>query len=180
MNDVGLVETVLDFTGFSFFDGFSNVHGHCAGFGVRHQALGTEHTAEAANNTHHIRSGDDNIKVKPVFLGDFLNKFISADIFSSGCSRFIGLGAFGEDKHTHLFAGTVRQNNRSANLLIGVTGVNAQTDVAFHSFVKFGMSHFGDQLHCLAGVINFTRLELFHRFLIFLSSFHGSLLISEP
>ena len=68
VDDVGLVQTVLDLTGFDFLDGLGDVGGDGAGLGGGHQTLGAQDLTETADNAHHVGSGDDHVKVEPVLL----------------------------------------------------------------------------------------------------------------
>ena len=47
------------------------------------------------------------------------------------------------------------QNDRAADLLVSVTGVNAQTDGNFHRLVELGLAGADDQLRGLIGIVLF-------------------------
>ena len=78
MNDVGLVQSVLDLTGFDVGDGLGHVHGNRTGLGVGHQALGTQNTAQTADHTHHIGGSHNHIEIKPAFLLNAGNQLLAA------------------------------------------------------------------------------------------------------
>ena len=52
--------------------------------------------------------------------------------------------ALGEDGHADGLAGAMRQGDGAANVLVGLTGVDAQTEVGLNGLVKLGGS---DLLH---------------------------------
>ena len=79
---------------------------------------------------------------------------ISANEISASGLGFLSLVALGEHQHADGLARAVRQNHRAANLLIRVTGVNAQTDAEI-STVSSNLALRGllDQLNRLGGFV---------------------------
>ena len=123
---------------------------------VRHEALRTKHAAQTADNAHHIRRSDDNVKIHPAFALNFLNQFVGSDIICASFLRSSNVIAFSKNQYSYIFTSTVRQNNRAANLLVSVTRVYTQSDMQFYRFIKLcfrGLNsqsdRFGSIIHCI-------------------------------
>ena len=69
------------------------------------------------------------------------------------------MSPFGEDENARGLTGTVGQDDRAADLLVGVTGVDAQLDVQLDGLVELRGSGLADQAEALCGVI--LRILLF-------------------
>ena len=65
VNDTVLVNLEVDFTLLHFLNGLGNIIGHSTALGVRHEATGTENTAEGTDLTHNSGLGDDDVNVSP-------------------------------------------------------------------------------------------------------------------
>ena len=172
MDDVGLVQTILHFTSLNLGDGLGHIHGDGAGLRVRHQALRAEDTTDAADQTHHIRGSHADIEVEPVFglnLGDHV---LIADVVSASRAGFISLRALSDDQHADRAASAMGQNDRAADLLVSVTGVNAQTDGNFHRLVELGLAGADDQLRGLIGIVLIQVVNQLHAVLILLAMLH--------
>ena len=161
VDDVGLVETVLDLTGFDLVDGGGDVGGHSAGLGGGHQTLGAEHLTKTADDTHHVGGRHDDVEVKPVLLGDLLHQLHAAGIVGAGSQSLVELGVLGEDQHLAGLAGAVGQDDGAAHLLVGVTGVNTQLDVDFHGLVELGGSGLDDESHGVGHVVLHAAITSF-------------------
>ena len=174
MNDVGLVQTIFNLTGFRIGHGLCNIHGNGTGFGVRHQAFRTEYTTQATDGAHHVRGCDDYIKLKPVFFRNFFYQILSADIV---CTGFFGSSctvAFREYQCTNGLTGTMRQYHRTAYLLVCVTRVNTQTDMQFYRLIKVRLCGLTQQFDGLVGIVQFCFINQLCAVAVFLSSFHPS------
>ena len=141
MDDVGFVQTVLDLTSLCFLNSFYNVRSYSASFWRRHQASWTENFTQTANNAHHVRASDDNVEIHPAAL-DFLHVLVRASVVCASCQSCVNLVAFAEYHNANGFAGAVWQNDRATNLLLSVTGVNAQSYMDLYGFVKFSLCGF--------------------------------------
>ena len=64
------------------------------------------------------------------------------------------------------------QNDRAANLLVSVTGVNAQTDGNFHRLVELSLAGADDQLRGLIGIVLVQVVNQLHAVLILLAMLH--------
>ena len=179
MDDVGLVQTILDLTGLGFLNGLGGVGSHGAGLGGGHQALGAQDLTQTADNTHHVGSGDDDIEVEPVLLLDLLHQIHLAHVIGAGGLGSLGLVALGEHQNADRLTGTVGQHDGAADLLVGVTGVNAQLDVELDSLIELGAGGLADQLQTLLGVIQHRLVDLLGAFLIFLTSKHRYTLLTR-
>ena len=170
MDDVGLVETILDLTGFDLLDGSGDVRGDGAGLRGGHEALRAEDLTKTANDTHHIRGSDDDVKVEPVFLRDLLHELHAADIVSAGCLGLVDLGVLGEDKDLAGLAGAVGQDDGAADLLVSVAGVDAELDVDLDGLVELGGSGLHDERKGVGDFILHGAVDLLRAVLIFLTS----------
>jgi MFS family permease len=77
-----------------------------------------------------------------------------------------------DDDAFRFSAETVRQNNRSANKLVGFSRINSEPHRQFDRFIKLGKSDFFYFTDRFVQSIFLLRLDLFHRRKIFLASFH--------
>ena len=173
MDDVGPVQTVLNTAGLGILDGLLHVHGDGTGLGVGHQALGAQHTTDAADQTHHVRGGHADVEVEPVLLLDLGDHVLGADVIRTGGLGFLGLLALGDHQYTDGTAGAMGQHHRAANLLVGMAGVNAQTDVQLNGLVELGVAGLHNQAHGLVGVILLQVIDQLHAVLVFLTMLHA-------
>jgi len=178
VDDVGLVKTVLDLTGLDFLDGRSDVGGHSTGLGGGHQTLGAQNLTQTANDTHHVGGSDDDVKVKPVFLGDLFNQIHTAGEISACSLSFFQLSVLGENQNLAGLAGAVGQNDGAANLLVSVTGVNAQLNVHFNGLVELGGSGLNDQTHGVGHIVLHAAVNQLGAVFIFLTSKQCNILLS--
>ena len=58
MNDTEFVDLEVDLTRFHFLNGFAHLHRNRTGLGVRHQAAGTQNTAQRTYLAHYVRRAD--------------------------------------------------------------------------------------------------------------------------
>ena len=124
VNDVGLVETVFNLTGFCFGDSLCNIRGNGARLGVRHEAFRAEYLTQTTDHTHHVRGSNDHVEIKPVFVLDLLDVILCADVIRACLFGCLGFVALGENKGTDGFAGTVGKYNGAADLLVCMARVD--------------------------------------------------------
>ena len=170
VDDVGLVQTVLDLTGFDLLDGSGHIGGHGAGLGGGHHALEAQTLTEMAANAPHVGGSDNHVELKPVLLGDLLHQIHAADIVGAGFLGFLSLGVLGEDQNAAGLTGAVGQNHGAADLLVSVTGVNAQLDVQLNGLVELGGSTHHDQIQGFGGIILNRAVDQFGALLILFTS----------
>ena len=175
MDDVGLVESVLDLTGFCLGDSLGNVRSDRTGLRGRHQATGTKDTTELTDDTHHVGSGDSNVEVQEAFVLDAVCKIFGTDDLCTGFFSGLGHIALGEDGDADALTGTVRENDCTTDLLVSVTGVDTQTDVSFDSFVELGFRCIADELESFVYLISLGFVDELFAVDIFLAVFHSSL-----
>ena len=170
MDDVGLVQTILDFTSLDLLDSSSNVGGNGAGLGGGHQTLGAQDLTKTANNAHHVGRSDNDVEVEPVFLGDLLDQLHAADIVSASSLCLFNLCVLSENQNAAGLAGAVGQNNCATDLLVCVTGVNAQLDMQLDGLVELSRSTLHDQIQGFGGVILNSAIDQLRAFLILFAS----------
>ena len=143
-----------------------------------HETLGAEHLTETADNAHHVGRGDDGVELEPVLTLDLGHEILTAGVIRTGVQRLLNLLFLAEDEHAGRFAGAVGQDDGAADLLVGVTGVNAQLHVQLDSLVELGLSGLGDELEgFLRLVLSLLINELSALFIIFTSEQFSFLLI---
>ena len=174
MHDGGLVHAVLNLTGLNVGDGLGHVHGHGAGLGVGHQALGAEHTTDAADQTHHVGGGDADVEVEPVLALDLGDQLLSADVIRTRLLGDAGIVALGKDQHADGLTGTMGQHDGAADLLVGVAGIDAQADGDLQGLVELRLGGLQRQRDGLFGLV-VVLLDQLDAVLIFLTMLHGSL-----
>ena len=141
VDDVGLVETVLNFTGLGFGNCLLEVGGDSTGLRGRHEALRSEDLTETADGAHHVGAGDNGIELKPVFLLNLLNELHAAGIVGACSHDLVNALGLAENKDANALAGSVGENDGATDLLVRVTAVNTELDVQLDGLVEL----------CLAG-----------------------------
>ena len=169
VNDVSLVKTILDLTSLSFLNSLSYVRGNSTSLGVRHEASRTEDLTESTNNAHHIGSCDNNFEVHPAAV-DLSNGVVVSDVICASVLGSLLLVSLAEYQGAYLLTGTVGQDDRAADLLVGVTGVNAQLDVQLNGLVELGGSTLHDQIQGFGGIILNRAVDQFGALLILFTS----------
>ena len=172
MDDVALVKTILDLTGFDFLDCLSDIHGNCSGLRVRHEAFRAKDTAETTDNAHHIRCSDDNVEIEPVLFLDLCYEIHLADIICPGFSCLISLCALGKYEDAHRLACAVRKHDSATDLLISMTSVAACTDVSFDCLIKFRDCSLLYDFNSFSHVIQVLAIINLQGFCILLAMFH--------
>ncbi len=125
--------------------------------GIRHQALGAEHLTQPADHLHHVRRGDEGVESGPIFLLDLFDHLFAAHEIGASFLGFFLAVAGGDHSNGLAFTQAVRQNDRSADHLVGVTGVHTQAHGEIDGFVKLGVLYFLQEADCLCQWIRRLR-----------------------
>ena len=136
------------------------------------ELTGAQNLTQTTNDTHHVGGSNDHVELEPVLLGDLLNQVHAADIVSACSLGILTLGILGEDQNAAGLAGAVGQNDSATNLLVGVTGVNAQLDVDFDGLVELSGSTLQNQIQGFVGIILNSAVNQLCAFLILFASKH--------
>ena len=171
MDDVLLVQTVLDLTGLSVGNSLADVGGNGAGLRVGHQTTGAQDLTETANAAHHVGGGDQNVEVQ-VAAGDLGDQIVITDLLRTGSLSGLGGVALGDGDNADVLTGAVGQDNSAADLLVGVTAVNAQADVQLNGLVELSGSGLAAQLQGLGGIVSLVILDQLSSVDILLAVFH--------
>ena len=177
MNDVGLIETVLNLTGLCVGNSLSNVRSNGTCLGRGHESARSENFTETADKAHHVGSGDSNVKFHPALALNSCNKVFSADNLSAcgfGCLCVIALC---KNSNANLLARSVGKDNSTANLLVGVTGVNTEADMGFDGFVKFCGCGLYCEFESVRRIIKCCSVKKLCAFNILFSMFHNFILL---
>jgi hypothetical protein len=145
--EAGLVHLELDASGLDLTDGLAGVVGHGAGLGVGHQAPGTEHLAELADLGHGLGRGDGDIEIGPA-IDALLDHVLEADKLGTGRAGRLGRSSgLGEHEHADRFAGAVGQRGGAADHLVGLLGINPETEGKVDGLVELGLRELGEDLN---------------------------------
>ena len=170
VDDVRLVQTILNLTGFRLSDGLLDVGGNGAGLRGGHQALRSEELTETANRAHHIGAGNNGVKFKPVLFLDLLNEFHAAGIIGAGFLGLVHALGLAENKNADALARAVRQNDGTADLLVSVTAVDTELHMQLDGFVELRLAGGDDEIKCFLRLIQSLFInELCALFIIFTS-----------
>ena len=134
MHVSALVDAELDLAGLHFLHRASHIERDGAGLGVRHQAAGTENTAQRAELAHLIRRRDEDVEIQPVFLD--LREVLGADEIGASGLGLTCLVADGDHEHAHRLTRPRGEDDGAAHDLIGVAGVSTEPDGDFDSLVE--------------------------------------------
>ena len=118
-------------------DGLLDVEGHRAGLGVGHQALGPQDAAQLADAAHDVGRGDDDVEVDPA-AGDLLDELVAAGVVGPGRLGLLDLLARGQDADLLGLARAVGQDDRAADHLVGLLGVDPEPHGDVHGLVELG------------------------------------------
>ena len=137
VDDAGLLDAELDLAALGGLDRLGDVRGHGAELRVRHQALGAQHLAEAADDAHHVGRRDDAVEIDVAAL-DGLHQVFGADHVGAGRRGLLGLVALGEHGDADVLAGAGGQRDDAADHLVGVARIDAQVQRDFDRLVELG------------------------------------------
>ena len=99
-----------------------------------------------------IMSGrrDRDVELEPAGL-DLLDQVLAADLVGAGAQRLLGLLALGEHGDPDDLAGAVRQDDRAADHLVGVAGVDAEAEVRLDRRVELDVRRLACERDGLVG-----------------------------
>src|SRR5699024_721614 len=135
------------------------------------QAAGSEQLTEAADLAHHVGGGHDHVEVHEAAL-DLGDQVVITDDISAGSLSGGSSGALGDGADADGLAGAVGQHDSAADLLVGMTAVNAQTDVQLNGLIELGGGQLAGQLQRLVHIVQFGGIDLLGSVDIMLAVFH--------
>ena len=142
------IGTELDLAALNIGDSLSDIHGDSAGLRVRHQATRTEHASQTANLAHHVRGSNHGVEVQVPAL-DLGDEIVVTDLVGARLAGGLGLLTGSKDEDPCRLASAVRKVDGTANHLVGLLGVDAETDSHIDGLVELGRragSHQGQSL----------------------------------
>ncbi len=89
------------------------------------------------DGAHHVGRRDDAIEIHESFV-HLRNHVVASGEVSAGLAGLTLLVALGEHEHTHRLTGAVREDQRSADHLVSVLGIDSQADGEVHRLVELG------------------------------------------
>src|SRR6185437_13363831 len=137
VDDPRAIGAVLDLAGLDVGHRLRDVEGDRPGLRARHLALRAEDPAEAADGAHHVGRGDRDVEVGEALL-HLGGQVVAADEVRAGVLGLLGLLTLREHRHRDGAAGAVRQEERAAQLLVGMADVHAETQVHLDGLVELG------------------------------------------
>ena len=135
VDDGALVDLELDAACLDLLDRALEVERDGARLRVRHQAAPAEDPSQLADHAHDVRRREGDVELEPAGF-DLLDQVLGADLVRTGTERLEGLLALGEDGDADDLARPVRQDDRAADHLVGVAGVDAQAQVRLDGCVE--------------------------------------------
>src|SRR3546814_18021787 len=106
MDDARLFDAELDLAALGRLDGFGDIRGDGTELRVRHQALGTQRLAEAADDAHHVRRRDDAAIIE-VARAHVFHQVFAAHLVGAGGPRLFGIVAARDDPALAVLSGSV-------------------------------------------------------------------------
>jgi hypothetical protein len=140
----GLVDAELDLAGLRLLDRARHVERDGAGLGVRHEAAGSEDSAQLTDLTHLVGGGDHDVEVGPAFLD--LGDVLGADEIGAGRLGLLGLVTDGDDEDADRRAGARGEDDGAADDLVRMAGIDAEADRHLHGLVELGEGRVLDEL----------------------------------
>mmetsp|Transcript_6947 Transcript_6947/g.28278 ORF Transcript_6947/g.28278 Transcript_6947/m.28278 type:complete len:340 (-) Transcript_6947:50-1069(-) len=137
VNDALLVGAELNLATLELTHGGGDVGGDGASLGVGHETLGTESATELGSLGHHVRGGDEKVKVHHA-TRDLLHEIVRTREVGT---RRLGRGdvvARGEHGDANSLAGALGEGDGGAELLVVVLGVDVEADVALGGLGELG------------------------------------------
>src|SRR6266498_3502127 len=128
----------LHLAGLGFFNGPIQIKSNSSNFRIWHETTRTKQFSYFTDNTHHIRSCNSCVKIKPALL-DLCNKIVSTHIVGAGIPCFLLFLTLGKDQNPYVLAETVREHNSTTYHLISMAWVNPKSNRYINSLVKFGI-----------------------------------------
>ncbi len=159
MADAIAVGAILNAASLKLRNHLGNVHSNGAELGVRHQATGTKDLTNTANLGHHGGESDSSVEVNLALL-DVGNQLVGTNNVGTGLTSLVSLSTLSKHSNTNSLAGAVRQGDGTADVLVGLTSIDAQTEVSLNSLVKVSASDFLSQLHSLCGRVELSAVDL--------------------
>ena len=152
-----LVNTELDLAALDVLDSLGDVHGDGAGLGVRHESAGTQNLTQTADLAHHVRGCNSSVEVSEA-SGHLFQQVIGADVVSTCFTGSFSTVSGCEHQDRSGLTGAVREVHGAAHHLVGLAGVDAQTECNFDGRVELRNGGFLGQGYCLVrGVVSVSR-----------------------
>src|SRR6187431_1225572 len=159
MDDSGLVHAVGDLAGLGVLHRRSDIRSHGADLGVRHESAGTQDLTELTHDAHGIGARDHAVEIDVAGLHLCGEVFHADDVRACGF-RQLDVLARGEHGDAQRLARAMRHHSGTANLLVGLGGVDAEIHGAIDGLVELRGGEFLDHLQRVVDRILLARLNL--------------------
>src|SRR5699024_8748771 len=138
---------------------------------------GAQDLTQTANNAHHVGGCDDNVVIEEVLVLDLSNHILSANVLCTSSNSLVSLRALCEYQDANILTSTVRQNDRAANLLVSVTGVNAQLYMQLNGLVELSLSGRNNGCKRLSGIVQLGTVYQLCALYILFTFAHNNILL---
>src|SRR5690606_20236907 len=166
MHNTGAIHAVFHLAGFRLFDCISDVEGHSSDLRVWHETTWPEDAAELSDRAHHIGRRNHTIEVHEpaLHLGD---EVVRARKVSTVVSGFLLLIALGENENPDALARAVRQDQSTADHLVGVLGVDPEAYSDIDRFVELRVGSVLNDFCCLTQSVALLTIDILERLYAF-------------
>ena len=159
MADAVAVGAILNAAGLELGDHLGDVHGDGTQLGVGHEATGTKDLTDAANFGHHVGGSDSSVEVDLAAL-DGSDELIGTDDVGAGLFSLASLLALGEDGDADGLAGAVGQGDGTADVLVGLTGIDTKAEVDLDGLVELSGSELLHEVRSLKRGVELIAADL--------------------
>src|SRR6266851_6547518 len=165
-----LVDPVVDLAGLHLSNCLGDVERNGTDARIRHQPARTQDFTDPADRAHHVGSRDNAVEVEPVLFLYLFDQVVVADIVRSSLTRLSFLLALGQHEHARDLPGTVGHDDRTADILIGLTRIDIEPDGEFDCLVELRNLVRNNQLERFLERVMLFTIDLLQRFAVFLAS----------
>src|SRR6056297_660494 len=159
VHDAALVGPELNLAGLGVLDRLLDIGSDGPDLRVRHEAPGAQHLAELPYHAHGIRRRDADVEVDRTALDGF-GQVVETDDIGAGGLRFFSVLALCEDGNAHILAGAVRKHGGSANDLVGLAWIHAESNRHINAFGELYLAQLLEQAQSLFESVLLARLDL--------------------
>ena len=122
----------------------------------------------STDQAHRVRRRERDVELEPAGL-DLLDEVFATDFVGTGPQRLLRLLALGEDGDPDALAGAVRQHDRAADHLVGVTRVDTEAQVRLDGRVEVDGRRLLRELGGLFRAVQPLAIDELGRVLVFLA-----------
>ena len=149
---------VLDLPALELRHCLADVGGHGSGLGIGHETAGAQHSTEATHDGHEVGGGNGDVEVQHPAL-HLLGEIFGSDEFRTGFFGLLGCLAHGEHGDADILARTRRERDGAPDHLVGLAGVDPQSNRSVDRLVERPGRAALDQVDRLFGAVDAVSIE---------------------